>query len=218
MKIELRNVAEIRPYENNPRLNDEAVDAVASDDHEHWAPIPGFEGLYEVSSFGRVRRSSSSRTAPSGYVLAARPTHDGYLKYSLFKCGRYRHVTGHRLVALTFLGPPPFPKAHVAHQDGDRRNNRLANLRWATAVENEADKQRHGTARGASPGERHHNAKLNAALVAAMRCHAIAGLDMSTIASKFGVPKITAYDAIVGKTWSTVTSPQPLQRTRRKVS
>ena len=218
MKIELRPLSEVRSYDKNPRLNDDAVDAPASDDHEQWAPIPAFEGLYEVSSFGRVRRSSSSRTAPSGYVLVGRPTHDGYLKYSLYKGGRYRHVSGHRLVALTFLGPPPFPKAHVAHQDGDGKNNCLSNLRWATAVENEADKQRHGTARGASPGERHHNAKLNTALVVAMRRHAIAGLDMSTIASEFGVPKITAYDVIVGKTWSTVTNPQPLERTSRKVS
>lgn len=215
MKIELKSIADIKRYPNNPRIND---DSVAANDRERWAPIRSFEGLYEISSFGRVRRSSPSRNAPSGFLLKGRTTHDGYVKYSLFRSGRYRHVTGHRLVAIAFLGLPPFPRAHVAHQDGNRKNNRLSNLRWATPAENEADKRRHGTARGAAPGEQHHHSTLNTALVVAMRRHAIAGMNMSAIAGKFGVPKITAYDAIVGKTWNTVTDPKPLGRTRRKAS
>lgn len=215
MTIETWPIDRLVPYDKNPRLND---DAVTTNDPERWAPIPSFEGLYEVSSFGRVRRSCSSRNAPSGYYLQGRTTHDGYVKYSLFRRGRYRHMTGHRLVALAFLGSPPFPRAHVAHQDGNRKNNHLANLRWSTAVENEADKKRHETARGARPGERHHNAKLTAAIVAAMRRHATAGMKMSDIAHKFGVPKLTAYDAIVGKTWNTVTDPKPLGPTKRKAS
>ena len=198
------------PYDQNPRINDNAVDAVAASHVEKWMPVPSFKDIYEVSTTGQVRRSSPSRTHPPGFILKPQSTHDGYVKYSLRKDGRYFHRTGHRLVALAFLGSPPFPNAQVAHNDGNRQNNCLSNLRWATPSENEADKKRHGTDRGAYPGERHHNAKLNASLVARMRRDVIAGMTKSHVARKYGVPNLTAYDAIVGKTWKTVTDPKPL--------
>ncbi|AXV72811.1 hypothetical protein CJO75_01120 [Ralstonia solanacearum] len=53
----------------------------------------------------------------------------------------------HRLVALTFLGPPPSRQHEVAHNDGNRANNIVTNLRWATHAENVADTFRHGTAK-----------------------------------------------------------------------
>jgi hypothetical protein len=220
MLVEMRPIGTIRPYKNNPRLNDAAVDAVAASvgTEEQWAAIPGFEGLYEVSTFGRVRRSSPCRMAPAGHLLKPRRTWDGYVKYALCKRRRYRHVKAHRLVALAFLGPPPFAGAHVAHHDGNKTNNRLPNLRWATPAENEADKVRHGTKRGARPGELHHLAKLTAAKVAAMRHSAAAGESIAAIARRLGVSVPTAYGAIYGTTWNTVTEPPPLPRRRRAAS
>ena len=214
MEVKLVPIGDIRPYEKNPRLNDAAVDAVAA--NEVWAAVPGYEGLYEISSVGRVRRSSKSRMAPAGHVLRQRKTWDGYLKVSLSKHWRYWHTKAHRLVALAFLGPPPFPGAHVAHFDGDRTNNRLSNLRWATPAQNEADKRRHGSARGAPNGERHPGARLTASMVAAMRREAIAGQSVAAVAGRFGVPKLTAYDAIVGKTWCCVAEPAPLRPLTRR--
>ena len=216
--VKLRIIASIRPYEGNPRVNDQAVDAVAASqrDEELWAAVPGYEELYEVSSAGRIRRRSKSRMAPAGYVLKQRMSWDGYRKCTLSKRGRSWHTKTHRLVALAFLGPPPFPGAHVAHFDGDRTNNHVSNLRWATAAQNEADKRRHGTVRGAPPGERHPNAKLTGEAVAEMRRDAAAGQSATEIARRFGVPKMTAYSAIVGTTWSSVTEPAPLGRLRRK--
>jgi hypothetical protein len=184
---------------------------------ERWAAIPGFEGLYEVSSCGRVRRSAS-RMAPASYLLKPRRTWDGYVHYGLSKRRRYRHIKVHRLVALAFLGPPPFPGAHVAHFDGDKTNNHLPNLRWATPAENEADKRRHGRCRGARPGERHHRAKLTAAQVAELRRLAATGRQFAALAPQFGVARLTAYDAIYGITWKTVSEPPPLPRRRRKAA
>lgn len=218
MDIELRLLADVRPYDNNPRQNDAAVDAVAASIRldETWLPVPGYEGLYEVSSYGQVRRSNGSRMAPAGYILKPRITHDGYVRYGLSKNRRYWHVKSHRLVALAFLGPPPFPKAHVAHFDGDRMNNHVLNLRWASQLENEADKKRHGRVRGAPPGEKHPQARLTIDLVKEMRQDAVSGTAIKTIAKKFGVATLTAYDAIVGKTWKTVLEPSPVPRKRRK--
>lgn len=51
----------------------------------------------------------------------------------------------HRIVALTFIGVPPFAKSEVCHNDGNRRNNHYSNLRWGTRKENVADSIRHGT-------------------------------------------------------------------------
>jgi len=215
MDVKLVKIDDVKPYEGNPRVNEPALEAVAaSDTEELWAPAFGHDGLYEVSSFGRVRRSSASRMAPAGYILKPRLTWDGYLEYGLCKRRRYWHVKAHRLVALAFLGPAPFPGAHVAHGDGDRTNNHVSNLRWATAAENEADKRRHGTMRGAHPGEAHHGAKLTVAIVQRMRRQAAAGLPVSAIARQSGVAKATAYQAIVGQTWMTVTEPPHLPRLR----
>jgi hypothetical protein len=215
MQIELRPLDQIKPYPGNPRQNDEAVDAVAaSNTEEIWVPAFRHEGLYEVSSFGRVRRSSASRMAPAGYILKSRLTWDGYVQYGLCKHQRYWHVKAHRLVAVSFLGLPPFSGAHVAHGDGDKTNNHVSNLRWATPIENEADKRRHGTQRGARPGEAHHGAKLNVAIVQCMRRQIAAGCTLGAVAGALGVAKVTAYQAIVGQTWATVTDPAPLPRLR----
>ena len=215
MKVTTRSINEIKPYESNPRINDDAVDAVAAPETEEiWAPAFKHEGLYEVSSFGRVRRSNPSRNAPAGYILKPRLTWDGYVEYGLYKRQRYWHVKAHRLVALAFLGFPPFPGAHVAHGDGDSTNNHVLNLRWTTPADNEADKRKHGTMRGAHPGEGHHGAKLTAAIVQHMRRQAAAGVAVHMISREFGVAKTTAYQAIVGQTWTTVTEPAPLPRLR----
>lgn len=181
---------------------------------ETWKPVVGYEGLYEVSSIGRLRRSSASRMAASGYVIKPRLTHDGYVRYSLSKRQRYRTITAHRLVALAFLGPPPFVGAQVAHYDGVKTNNAVSNLRWASAAENQADKRRHGVQCGAQHGERHHNAKLTVGLVSEMRRQAAKGDRIIDVARRFGVNKLTAYEAIVGITWSSVTDPGPLGQRR----
>lgn len=185
---------------------------------EQWMPVPGYEALYEVSEHGHVRRRNKSRMAPVGYILKPRITHDGYLRYGLSRRGQYWHVTAHRLVALAFLGPPPFPGAHVAHFDGDKMNNHVSNLRWATAAENEADKQRHGTARGAPPGERHPASKLTADSVRKMRQLAASGMTIKAISERFDVPKLTAYDAIRGTTWKVVTDPPPVPGQKRRTA
>lgn len=204
MKIELRELSDIKPYENNPGLNGEV-----------WMPVPGYEELYEVSSHGRLRRANRSRLAPAGYVLKPRLTWDGYLRYSLFRQGKYQHIKAHRLVALAFLGPAPFAGAHVGHSDGDRCNNLVSNLRWVTQAENEADKKRHGSSRGAPAGERHHHARLTAALVQQMRQEAANGDNYRRIARRHAVALLTTYDAITGKTWSLITDPAPIPVRRR---
>lgn len=120
--------------------------------HEEWRPVSGYEGQYEVSSSGKVRSldrvivSSSGWSAlKSGVELKPLNNGNGYLSIVLWRnnCQDRRHI--HRLVIEAFIGEAPGPEYQVAHWDGDKSNNRVDNLRWATSKENAADKVRHGT-------------------------------------------------------------------------
>lgn len=121
-------------------------------DEEFWKPVVGFEGLYDVSSWGRVRSLPRERT--SGRVLRPKFDHKGYVRVSLGK-GNVRQV--HRLVLEAFSGPAGAGR-EGAHLDGNPSNNRLENLAWKTSAENKADQRRHGTL---PLGDARPNAKLS---------------------------------------------------------
>lgn len=117
---------------------------------EKWLPVVGFEGRYEVSDDGRVRNLRRGR-------LVKHRISRGYVVYGLMKEDGRRYSTGvHRLVLTAFVGPCP-DGFEGAHEDGNRMNNRLSNLRWSTRMDNIADRSRHGTtARGDRHGMRIH--------------------------------------------------------------
>lgn len=79
---------------------------------EEWSTVLGLQ----VSNMGRVKNASGSAYVP-------RPLEDGY-------CRAFGHRV-HTLVALGFIGQPPFPKATVDHINRVRHDNRACNLRWA---------------------------------------------------------------------------------------
>ena len=95
---------------------------------EVWKDIEGYEGLYEVSSFGRVRNSKSKRIRKQNLVK-------GYLMIGLSKDGKKKVFSVHRLVALNFI-PNPEEKPEVNHLDEIKTNNNVDNLAWATSKEN----------------------------------------------------------------------------------
>lgn len=100
---------------------------------ELWRPVPlevasRYGHTYEASTLGRVRNRSTLR------VLSPGVSSNGYLTVELG--GRSQSV--HRLVALTWLGPPPRAGGpwEVDHLDFDRHNNVVHNLRWLTKATN----------------------------------------------------------------------------------
>ncbi len=93
--------------------------------------------------------------ARAGVLRERRPTpnHGGYLTVFVARHGRMANHPVHRMVAEAFHGPKPSPDHEVRHLDGNRTNNRPANLAWGTRRENIDDRERHGTtARGARNG------------------------------------------------------------------
>jgi DNA-binding transcriptional regulator YiaG len=103
---------------------------------EIWMEIRGYEGLYEVSNLGRVRKIY---TSPSGEVdcriLSQAYSTQRYLQCSLSKRGVKKSHRIHRLVAENFI-PNPKNKAQVNHIDGNKDNNYVNNLEWCTQHEN----------------------------------------------------------------------------------
>lgn len=114
-----------------------------------WRAIPGWEGCYEVSDDGQVRSLDRRVRSRSGTRLvrgqALKPIYrNGYPDFMLWREGRGRIISAHRLVMLAFVGPPP-DGHECLHGDNDRGNPGLDNLRYGTSSENQRDKRRHGT-------------------------------------------------------------------------
>ena len=106
---------------------------------EIWKPIANYQGRYEVSDQGRVRSLLHNRIR----ILSQSATSNGYLSVGLMSStGRTtRRVAS--LVLEAFAGPRPEGMA-CCHNNGDRKDNRLNNLRWDTWSENMKDQYRHG--------------------------------------------------------------------------
>lgn len=108
---------------------------------ERWLPVPGYEGLYEVSDRGRVW--SAPRATTRGGILKQSLSH-GYLVVNLTKRGVQKVHQVHQLVATAFIGPRP-EGMETRHLDGNPQNSRVTNLVYGTHSDNMRDALRHGT-------------------------------------------------------------------------
>lgn len=109
---------------------------------EIWKDIVGYEGLYQVSNFGRVKSldryrigKRGSKTFCKGRIMSLNKMRNGYSLVQLMKNKKSCAFLVHRLVALAFI-PIQHGKSYVDHIDGERGNNLVSNLRWCTAKEN----------------------------------------------------------------------------------
>ena len=94
---------------------------------EKWKDVVGYEGLYKISNFGRVKGKHR--------IKSQLDNGKGYLIVHLYKNGKPRWHLVHRLVAKAFIENTE-NKPTVNHIDGNRKNNKSTNLEWATYSEN----------------------------------------------------------------------------------
>lgn len=136
-------------------------------DAETWSPVIDFEGLYEVSSLGRIKsickvikrvyRGTQSNYVNSEKVLKPWPATNGYLCISLRKNGKTFVFRLHRIVAESFMGRCP-KDMEVCHNNGIRNDTSLKNLRFDTRSNNHRDKINHQTD---NRGHRHPLSRLS---------------------------------------------------------
>lgn len=99
---------------------------------EEWRPVVGYEGLYEASSFGRVKsldRYNSKNCFIKGRILKQSNDGRGYMSIQLCLNGKIERYLVHRLIAQTFI-PNPDNLPQVNHKDENKSNNRVDNLEW----------------------------------------------------------------------------------------
>lgn len=101
---------------------------------EQWRPIKGYEGLYEVSSLGRVKSLNYNHTGAEKIMKPGKDKH-GYLLVQLCKDGKIKGLLVHRLVAAAFI-PNPNNYPYINHKDETPLNNCIKNLEWCTAKYN----------------------------------------------------------------------------------
>ena len=110
---------------------------------EIWKDIKGFEGLYQISSLGRLKSLSrfinsnrNNQRRIKGCIIKQRVNpYNGYIQISLSKNHKYKRFYIHRLVAYAFLrNPDNLPQ--VNHKDENKENNCVDNLEWCTAKYN----------------------------------------------------------------------------------
>lgn len=98
---------------------------------EEWRPVVGYEGWYEVSSIGRVRRVRPGKSTKTGRFCSIYRNKTGYNRVKLTSGDYGRRHMLHRLVARAFIGECPHG-CEINHRDGNKDNNHVENLEYVT--------------------------------------------------------------------------------------
>lgn len=109
---------------------------------EEWRPVPGYEGLYEVSNYGRFLsigreyvNSNGIRHCLKTKLIKPYKHNSGYLAVCFRKDGKSIRFLAHRVVAFVFI-PNPNNLPQINHIDENKKNNKSDNLEWCSAIYN----------------------------------------------------------------------------------
>jgi len=177
---------------------------------EIWKDIFNYEGLYQVSNYGRVKslartiieKCGKNNRSVKGRILKlwdmkTRKTGKPYKSVSLSKNGKAAKFTVHRLVAEAFIENKE-NKPFINHKDGVKHNNKTSNLEWCTNIEN----IQHAIKTGIIDNfcEKNHQSKLTREQgIFVLRNNAF--YRQKDLAEKFGVKRQSIGDIAIGRTW-----------------
>lgn len=112
---------------------------------EIWQDIYGYDGLYQISTYGRIKSFKRKKTI----ILRPTVTPEGYLRVGLKKNSTSKSYYVHILVGEAFI-PNPEGKPEINHEDGCKFNNHVSNLKWVTGLENKRHSVKLGLHRAGS--------------------------------------------------------------------
>jgi len=161
---------------------------------EEWRDIKGYEGLYQVSNLGRVRSryvKGSHDIGETWRLVVTSRDGSGYLRATLCRDGKRFDFRVHNLVSEAFFGPCP-SGMEVCHNDSDKANNRVENLRYDTRRANMIDRYWHGAL----------NTKLTPDNVRAIREARRSGQTTRSLAKEYGLRKETINRIVSGKSFA----------------
>jgi len=170
---------------------------------ERWRPIREWEGIYEISDMGRIRRMVGGTSTYAGRIMSPIENGHGYLTVRLRYNGREAKPLIHCLVADAFLGKRP-EKYHVNHKDGDTRNPKLSNLEYVTCSENHLHAYRILGRKGrqqfgvANPASKLNDEKVREIL----RLYRDTQITQNDLAAQFGVTQSMISQIVLGKRWT----------------
>ena len=156
---------------------------------EIWKDIKGYEGFYQVSNLGRVKslerfvngKFAGNKSFKKSVMLKQCYYGQFYYNVQLNINGHHKTIAVHRLVAKAFI-PNPENKKQVNHIDGNKLNNNVKNLEWATSKENINHAYQIGLSK--SEGTNHYLSKLNKEDVLFIRNSDLPNRELS---NKYGV-------------------------------
>jgi len=167
---------------------------------EQWKAIEGYEDIYEVSDQGRVKSLKFDKER----ILRTALNTKGYLQAHLFHNGERKTFLVHRLVAEACIpNPESDERLEINHRNGDKTDNRVANLEWCTHSENVHHSR---DVLGKTPrGESHGRSKLTEAEVRLMRkLYKVHGITQQILAARFRVSQMDVGFIVRRVTWQHV--------------
>ena len=175
---------------------------------EIWKDVVGYEGIYMVSSLGRmlskeriVKRKKMGDYLQKESIIEGSDYH-GYKVTSIAKNKIRKNKFIHVLIAEAFLGAKP-EKMEVCHADGDRKNNKIENLRYGSRSDNVRDAIKHGThyTPFIKKGSERSYAKINEVIAKQIK-----DSDESSyvLAKKLNISRALISNVRRGKTWTHV--------------
>lgn len=183
-----------------------------------WKDIPGYEGRYQASSLGEIRsldrigffRNRWGQTIArrhAGRVLKIKKSvnNSGYHSNHL---GDRNSIMVHRIIAITFLGPPIGDRNHVNHKNFIRTDNRACNLEWISRKENYAHSKKAGRYEKSlkklhlkNRGENHKLSKLSQKNATKIIERLKGGARPTALSRELGFTYDLVYDIFRKKTW-----------------
>lgn len=176
---------------------------------EVWEDVIEFKGMYKVSNLGRVKslqryvknNSQGSLRLLHERIVSQKKERHGYMAVNLSSPDYHRYIRVHVLVLEVFVGKRPH-KSCVCHNDGNKQNNKLNNLRYDTYSANAKDRIRHGTVPKIDIRcEKHPRARFRNADVVFMRYLLNNGISREIIEKMYKVGRHQLYMIFSGRQW-----------------